>query len=426
MRRIVPLYIASSTSILCACAPTPEIIGRFEHATCRDGDGPATSCRDRIVEPEVSVTLEPPGPSPDKSRGGVDLTNDRAQSNYISVMGKFSTTADEFRTNLAAPIAPASEAGVKDIRAIGGKIVVTLTPKPLTLAPGDRLDYVTVVIKPINLNLVAWSVAPTVYFTPNLGSETLVQQRGAKVGATFPLPPANLTAEISSQSTRTEAKSYTPQVMLLTPIVGSDGTIRFDREGAEGMQLFGNFKFDVAWLPVAALTAAYDVFSAKAYADKEGEPLEPSKIELKMQRTLAPRGLGNLEAMVQVIYKVRHILSGAETLTEADDNIELIDDSTDEEKVVLAFDQRFHRPVYGLGTSQHPTLYVRPKGYPTALPMCFASFEEAEKLLRYLGVRFSSRIGSADIGFTVPPEADFEKLTPAQANQLKVLPNCQP
>jgi len=411
-------------SLSIAACTTPEIVGRYENASCG-----GVSCNTIVPEADVRAVLAPPAAAQaavaSKEKTCADFP-DRAAAECVAEVREESKSLAEFFANLGTPLGPRGGAAVKDARAIPGTLSILVEWTGNAFNPADRLVETIVEIRQENVGIQSWTPAETAYAEINAGTVQGTSQSGGKL--TFGMPasaavPFSIGAEASAQNSQVETLAIAPRYEKLTPFVDIDDVIMIKREGGFGLNLTGVTLLPLVLTPKLQNLAAFDLFSIKKYKDDKGKWLKPEKLEISAQRILAPRGLGDINAKVTLKYKLRHIVSGDETYQERDDRVDYRT-VTKTKEITLFPKSKTAVTTFGLfGGPEGTAVFVNRPGYD-GVALCFDSYENAERLLEYLRVGAGTqpgRLGSATIGFT-----GAGPLNPKGVETLSVRPGCLP
>jgi hypothetical protein len=169
---------------------------------------------------------------------------------------------------------------------------------------------------------------------------------------------------------------------------------------------------------------------------KDGKWVPPDKLDLKANfvhavtipvdsATKMPK---DLTAKMTLIYTVRHITSGDETVEEKDDTVRELTIINEPVIAVLVPGLQVSPPSYALWDNESlgtPVSVDRPTSSRTAF-LCFDSYEAANKLLAYIqrGNRVSPQmLGAATLGFS-DKDGVFTPLKPADVDRLTVAWGC--
>jgi len=438
-------------AILAGCTHT-VVVGRYANAICDSPSAKAVPCHDVIPAADVSVVTiatptassGPTGVSGNATSASataeptplVSATNfpDHALAEYIKVLAdpKFSPTAESLRQNIAAALKAGPTVTVDDRTVLHRNMIVTVTKDPLKFNPADRIEATAVFIEPLDgVTFTSWDTAVTLYTTINAGTIQLTQTQNSGQTLTAGTPSgAPITGSLGLTAgqgeTRVENFNATSQVENLTVSV-IDGKLRIRRQGGSGIDLTGNTIIKVD-LTVPSTRAAFKpVFSISGdYQDKDQKWVLPEKLNLKADIVYVATKPENIAAKMTLIYTVRHITSGDETIEEKDDTVQELTFVNEPVISVLVPGRQVSPPSYALwglekdGRGPVPVYIARPTSSRNA-PLCFNSYEAANDLLAYIQHGNQARpeiLGPATLGFGLL--SGFTPLQPQDVQQLFV------
>jgi hypothetical protein len=454
------LWLAAGVTLLAGCNQD-QVVGRYRSAVC-EGPGVAPEpCNQVIPDADVSIvtiptaagsTTAPPAAgnaaAPSANSAPSPLTSatnfpDHALAEYIHVLAdpRLSAKATALRQNLAASLKSDSTdeaavpAAVDDQTVLHRTLTVTVSKDPLRFNPADRIEAAEVAIDPLNgAKFTAWDTAATLYTTINAGSIQLTQARNTGQSLTVGTPTsapiaASLGLTASQANTRVETFNAASQVDNLTVSVFPDGHMRIRRQGGVGIDLTGNTIVKVD-LRVPDTAASYiSLFSVSSnYQDAKGQWVAPAS--LKWKESVAHRPIADdLFADVSLIYTIRHIVQGDDTVEEKDDVVHEITMKNPSQRLLLVPGAQVAAPVYSIWTKGRDgtVVYISRPTATQAAPFCLGSYDAAQTLLAYLqhgNPTHPQVLGNATLGFSHLGPGAITPLTPATVADLTVRPEC--
>jgi hypothetical protein len=473
------LAILAGAAILVAGCTEDKVVGRYKTADCVDINRDSKPCHD--VEPRADVaviTIATPGgaavaPSatapaaPAASAAaatasasaspanGLSLP-ERALATYIAALANptVAKSADTLRKNIAAPFEAEGPATIDDRTIFHRTMIVTVARDPNFFNPADRIEAVDVTIRPDNAVIRSWDSAATIYSTINAGTVQLTGTQSGTGSASVAAPSgapiaASLSGSFTQSESRVENYTATQQAESLTISLRNNdtylwdannrNTLRIHRQGGIGVDLTGNIivKVDIVLpedpgnSPDPIRISRRRLFSVKGdYVDKKGQWAKPDSLTLDPQLVLVAKHVNPktkptpITATVTLIYTLRHILSGDDTLEEKDDHVAEKTLRVDTTKVVLVPGGEASPRAYSIVANHGngATLLVQRPDAPGSEYLCFGSYDAANDLVTYLrkaGAAHAEILGKARLGFsTIDP---IHNLAPLQAADLKGL-----
>jgi hypothetical protein len=420
-----------------AAACSPQVVGRYQEATCFDRTGDPNSpippqgiaCHDviPIAEAHAIMVRATPAISSAGTKSGTDLP-ERALASYITALSdkRFSRDAAGLGKNIASPLTgPNDQTPLKDETLISGTLAITVS-KVGEFNPADRLESLEVRITPINARVETWTAAQSVYSTITPGSITASLTRSAEldVASQSTTAPVAVTGKASVSSTESQTLNVNQRIEDVRPFVDPDGSIRVVRQGGFGVDLTGNVLVVVALRVNPGKTAFPILFSVSGGTS--------GPIGLKEQPTRMPRGTGPIKADVQLTYVLRHIISGDERYEDARQDVQMITyrNTSKQDLVPAVFVEKLtfgmQAPEAESKINPQPGTFVFASRVGRTIPLCFESFEAAQQVLDDLIKKPRNQIGAYKLGFPIPPSATFQDLDPALIHDLHIAPGCQP
>ena len=356
---------------------------------------------------------------------------ERAEAAYITELGKYSKTAEDLLTSVAAPIKSGEDGSSADNRTVFHRTIIVSVRKEGGFNPEDRLEATDVVIRPHGARFDSWDTLATAYTTINAGTVQLTQARGATENLTVGAPTGapisgSLSFGGSQTDTRVENISALNQVESVTASVEENGTLlRIHRQGGYGIDLTGNsiIKADMTYTgnPPDASNPVFSYLFSRPKTYKNGKPLPLAKVELASKPVFAPQPGTEVQADIYLTYTMRHVVSGGKTYEEKDDTIADETFGPIWKTVTLIPAREASPPAFGLhiisGPNKDFVVEVQADGR-NATGLCFASYTDALDFLAYwnqVQLVKSGRLKNAQLGVYRPdhtdPTAHFVPLT---------------
>lgn len=403
MRSALPLAALLMSGCGAFGNPKPVIENRF---AALDPAGMADRDAVRISVTTTAVT-EP--------AGGVPLValGDRAQAALIvATNGK-----PPAKVGRPKPDAPGA---IEIVDEVTRHFDVTIRPTDF-LPPGDRVDGIRVSLEvaPVHAatwRIAGWSQASNGQKTIELGKLTDVSESkfsastGLKI-AGF-LPDATISGESSRSATREATLRDTTD---FDAGVDEDGRAWLDESGGWRENLAHNLAMDATVVARAGIgSTPRHYVSASDLRGEDGSPVPAGKVRLADVTFYEPPGSDQpICGVARLVYRIRHIVTGAATLTESDDRISF---RTGSHTAGFLLSVAPYRPLYALAAGGHFLAY-RPTGGATAA-LRFASLEEATAFRNWLRAIAGTRaVANATIGIAAASGA----LRPVAAAELAVL-----
>jgi hypothetical protein len=481
-----PLFaVLGVATVLLAGCTKDEVVGRYQSAACvvdiddAHIDRASKPCREVVPRAEVAVvTIPTPGgaavtlsatvpaaptasaapataSAPASPANGLSLP-ERAMATYIAALANpnVAKAADALRKNIAAPFEAAGPATMDDETIFHRTMVVTVARDPLYFNPADRIEAVDVAIKPDNAIIRSWDAAATIYSTINAGTVQLTGTASGTGSASVGTPAAapvvgSLSGSFTQSQSRVENYTAAQQAESLTISLRNNdtylwdkanrNTLRIHRQGGIGIDLTGNIivKVDIVLpedpgsSPVPIRISRRWLFSVKGdYFDKNGRWTKPTSLALDPRLVLVAKHVDPatrptpVTATVTLIYTLRHILSGDDTLEEKDDRVTDKTMRVETPGVILIPGGEVSPRAYSVIANYAkgaPLMIQRPDA-PGLEALCFGSYDAANDLVTYLrksGAAKPDVFGTARLGFSTIDSA--HPLAPLQAADLRGL-----
>ena len=426
------------------------LVGRYQEAICQEPNSKPTPCHYLVPKAEVSVvTLKTPAAAQQGGSGAPNLP-ERALAAYIQALAepKMSPSAAALRQNLAAPLKGSESSkgppSVADRTLFQRTIIVTVAKAP-PFNPADRLEATDVQIDMHSKDATfrSWDNAATAYTTINAGTLQVTSTRNFETSLSLGAPTGSPIVASGAEKavvgkTRVENYTATSQVDNLTISVANKRSdnhniseLRIRRQGGVGVDLTGNtiIKVEMA-LGDALIEKNKPVFSISGSYRKKNKWVSPEKLTLKPRFINVGVSTHDIDATVHLIYTVRHIVSGDNTLEDEDDRVreETITAEPINDVTLIPADE-VAPPSLGLWLGppgKDFPVFVQGPEFSRAFALCFDSYEEADQLLAYLRKGNRTRpevLGDARLGI-IPPPVIFKQLQPQNVDQLSVRADC--
>lgn len=365
---------------------------------------------------------------------------ERAQAAAIKAIGSNpKTSTKDLLTAMGSPIGKKEKGGGDADRSVFKKRVVLAIVSLTTTAPADRLTFAKLSLvfpelsqddslrTPQNktqATFVSWDKFATKYQTVDLGSLSYTQSRELDLKVAGQAPQGG-GGEIDSKT----ANSLQEQLKLsqrYTTITGSLTPEEADlvQQGAPGIDLAGNIAVDMT-IKLPAEKDAYtitDFGELFAEGDKPSDPVKPAdpgKLKVVSRSiTAAKNQCRAVTANLTLDYVLRHVVSGAETITESDDVVEFRKGTLHAAPVTLVEADELKVPTWNLRLNGRILSLERlpgPGGKLKSEPITFDSYTNATDFLLWLTKTKPHGIGGRALIF--PPDRPFN---PDDSGQLLV------
>jgi hypothetical protein len=484
-------FLVTGCTTFITQAASDKVIGRYQTDQCTaEVDGQRTgACRDTMPTASVSVITiatpgggsvaptEPPAPGaaaapapasttaasgPSSPPTGLNLS-DRGQAAYLNLLAdpKKVKSMAALRKSFAAAIQTDTPEVPQDLTVFHRTMIVVVARDPKLFNPADRLEDVDVLIRPTNAVIQSWDTAATLYSTINAGSVALTGTQTANVGATIGTPAtapvsASITGGYSQGLSRVETLNANEQTESLTislknndaynipdcvsgPICPSANVLRIHRQGGIGVDLTGSIvlKIDVALPATPSGTPLMEIEPRRTftidgdYFDKKGNPVKAASLTIKPHLMLMAHAAGSpaIVGNVDLVYTLRHVTNGDDTLEEKDDVVTERTVTVPEAPIVLIPASEVDPRLYSIHSAKDAQMMVQRRQGAGPEPFCFKSLNDANDLVTYLQHAKSphpERIGRDWVGFsTLDLRGRLQMLSPADVDNLYVIGECK-
>lgn len=427
--RLVGCVTVSAVSLAgCITPAPPPVIGLYRTAKCE------TTFKGGCDETTAAVGVASTVPAADAPTSPASQFVERAEAEYIRALSdpRLSKDAKALRANLVSPLKTAS--APLDHRHLTRNLTVTTT-KAGGFSADDRLQQTEVLLtlQDPGSHFVSWDNATSIYNVINAGTLQVVATNGGEtdlsVGAPTGAPvAASLGQKFTYGTTSTQSANGTYQAESLTITIEENGrTLRIFRQGGPGVDLTGNVAVKVGI--ALAGPDKIPLYQIPGLFKDDGKPDDPAHVlPTRSNLDVGPRA--PVLADVKMQYVMRHVdtdrkNTGLGSLAPGTQDVTHRVRETGSTTAVLAPIEEAYPASYGvfLNTGNVPVSIEIP-GLP-AESLCFASYDEAETLQRYLGtVAFKGKLGDAAVGWNTivgQPTA----LTPQELKRLEVRSDCE-
>jgi hypothetical protein len=336
----MPTSTRWATAITLSLASTVALVGCGTTLKRYTAAIPVTLDSSHVTVSAFSLPLPPQDPK--------TLLNlaERGQASAVAALASRTNTVPDFLAGLATPLeTPAPLPFAIDRRKVRRRIVLSVRHQQLTLADRVLSLRVTITVDSPGARFLALDKLTTRYETADLGKVTTTNQAGftGSLGVTRTTESANggdkTTVAAAPSLGLSASRTVAEEVLLKQRYIGASGelsesTATILLEGVPGIDLSGNTLADIDFELPADTTSWRVIAAIEDLVEKDGKVQCPSYATLRYVPVLLPfaRDYG---AHVAVDYIVRHVVSGAETLSEGDDTIQLLQGSASGSDLVL-------------------------------------------------------------------------------------------
>ena len=364
--------------------PKPVIENRF---AALDPEGTAVPGTVRISVSTGDVA-DPPGGIP------IVALSDRAQAALIvATSGK-----PPAKVGRAAPQSP----GAIEMRdEVSRHFDIALRPTAF-LPPGDRIDAIRVALRVAPAYAARWKI--TGWTQANNGTKVIeigkiTDTAESKLSASTGLKIAGFLpdATISGESSRNVAREATLRdTSDFDAAVDNDGSAWLDETGGWRDNLAHSLAMDVTVSALAGVVSVprHHVVTSDLRAE-DGSSVPAAKVQLSNVTFYEPTGSEQpICGVAELTYRVRHIVAGGATTTEADDRISF---RTGTGRTGFLLSPAPYRPLYVLASGGQLLNYVMTGGSPGGLE--FATLEDATAFRNWLqAIKGAGTLSNAKIG----------------------------
>lgn len=358
---------------------------------------------------------------------------ERAQAEAARVLGAKTSNPKDFLANLGGAIGKKQQKGANDDRSIFKKRIVFAIENLANTSPADRFTFAKITLtfpdkpgggeKP---RFLSWDKFATQYQTVDLASLSYTQnsELDFKVTAKPPQIRELTGLELDTKNTRALQEQLTLRQRFIT-ITGSLSASKAQliQQGAPGIDLAGNVSIDLTF-SVPSEKALFTITDFGELFDEKDNPTDPQKLSVTDRIITAPSDrCHNVTADVALDYVFRHVVSGAETLVESDDEVELRKGTTAPPvTVTILRAAELTVPTWTLRLGGQVLDIERLPGVGGALPqpIVFDTFEQARSFLVWLNKAKTAQISGRSLSLaSLPKDTPFD---PKSAGQLMIIP----
>lgn len=321
-----------------------------------------------------------------------------AQASYVRAMADRTSTEEELRRALAAPLgAPARTDGLDRTR-FRRRLVISVERLDPGARPDEALAPVTRILRlrtTIGLaadraRFTSWDRFVTRYDTVELGTMEFTRSSGLELEAGL-VPGAGL-REAGPVDVGASAGAGLSESLGLRRRAVSNGILRPDsmvllQEGTPGADLEGNsvVEMELRVTPVVAST----VHRVSGLFDDRGRPRPADSVRLAALPLIGPEEAVDVTAELRAEALVRTVRRGGgeDTRVEADDRVRLLRDVGEASRVLLVPARELRTSVWEVTTSDCEILQIeRPGAKPGSVPAAlhFVEGADARRFLRWL------------------------------------------
>ena len=365
---------------------------------------------------------------------------ERAQAAAIKAIGANpKTSTKDLLSAMGSPIGKKEHKTGDEDRSVFKKRVVLALVSLTTTAPADRFmsaklslvfpdlpadDVLRVDENKTQAQFVSWDKFATQYQTVDLGSLSYTQNRELDLKLTAQAPHG-AGGEVDSK-TANALQEQTKLSQRYTTITGSLTPKEADliQQGAPGIDLAGNVSVDMT-IKVPANKDAYtitDFGELFAEGDKPTDPVtptDPAKLKVSSHSITAPQDpCRDITANLTLNYVLRHVVAGADTITESDDVVEFRIGTLPPVSVALVAADELKVPTWNLRLNSRVLSIERVPGAEGNLktqPVTFDSYDKAKEFLLWLIKTKPHAIDGRRLMF--PPDRPFN---PDDCGQLLI------
>jgi hypothetical protein len=406
LRKVGACLTLIAVSSLAACAPA--ITKRYR--TVAGTLGPAV-----VTVSGSTFAIDPAGP-----KTIFDLGAEGQAALVEAVAAKVEDPASLTGT-IAAPIARPPSSGIHDLTTLSRRVVLSINAKHDGLA--DRLDYCAVTLRMAAggaARFKTWNQLTTRFESIDLGKMNFTQKGTLSAGLEGTAPGST---EISKATLgATAERSLAEEVILRQRYVASSGVLtdteaKVIQQGAVGLDLVGNIVVD---LTVTARASRLErLYRVENLFAKNGTPNEPGVVRLVRRIIRVPEQItGGWTAQLDAEFRRRIVAFGADTISEADDDVTYQSGIQAGDPVTLATEDELRVSRWLLMTSRDEVLHVQEPDGPMVLQ--FDSFDGARDFLVWLIASNASQVGGRPLGFA-GVSGKPELVTPTAEGRWKAL-----
>lgn len=387
-------------TLLGGCSTQPELVKRYAKSVPM----PDSTCKWASVS---AFSLPPEKPKP----LNVASLQDHGQSAFLDELGKKTKDPASFVRLAASSLTPpASTALSEDRTRLRRRVAISVVNN--SPSPADRLSYAQITLalpKNGSARFVGWDKLQTEYGQVDLAkvssTQKLTQSITGKIGA----PAGPVAGELSSSASRETALAE--EVTLRQRYVTLSGALhpwnaQIIQQSVSGIDLTGNtiveldLKLDEDPKYSPATVAEFSQLK-----DDNGRPNKPGSVAVAFKEVHIPKIPGTVEnpepvvAKAMLAYRLRKVVKGMETITESDDDVELLTASHcggEKFDLVSADDLRFSTWEISTSDWKKILIYGDPSGAGGAVDL--ETLEAATEFLSWLEESGPKQIGTWKVG----------------------------
>jgi hypothetical protein len=341
---------------------------------------------------DIFTTVLPPNSvGKDNSKTIFDLTSEGQKAYIKAISEKSRDDVDKFTALMNKKYLADDDGDANTENLLIRKIhlVFSVTEKedyskiPLVLSLGDRIEYLKIYLKldpTSNLKFTNWDKFNTQYGEFNIGSRSFTNTKDININPSIPFTGGaggSLSfGSLDNKKEFVESDSLKRRFILLNGILQEDnftieqvGNSNIDLTGNSSIDLTLNLKSDNTGKDIDQRFVVKNLKSKTAFSD-------PKDVKISRVLIYYPQLSNDLSATITCNYALRHIIKGADTYGENDDDIQYYYGSFTKQ-IILIKKQEVRPGKFGLETNrQH--LFLKNVITNSPEEISFASFQEAE------------------------------------------------
>ena len=322
MTVLVRVIAACVTLSLAACAPTPQILKRYDTAAFPE----------KTHQPTLSVsTFTVEAPDPPSTAPKLSTLSDRGQAAFIEAAAAKADKIGDLKAAITKPFASPEDKPFDTSRLTFTKRLV-ITLRKDAFRPADRLSEATVTITmPPRVRVLAWERLENDYVKVDQGELSLQQGNKFDVSTGITIPGASFLKPIDVSAEKTNTLGEKQQ--LVTSFIRfagelTDHTIKLYQQADTQIDIGGTVAANLKLTFEGASGDApsdwikqQDVFAFKDIM-KDNKPAAPNGIEVSKTTVRYANCKGGISPLsAQVDYTVRVVEQGDATINEGDDAV---------------------------------------------------------------------------------------------------------
>jgi hypothetical protein len=323
---------------------------------------------------------------------------DRTGASYFRELGRFSKSSAEFIQLAGKPLGAAG--GRIDTTSFSRTLVITVSRPRLRV--GDRLVRTRIVVTPENFRFSNYTIAATAYSTVNIDSINTSKTTafGAELDPTFAgglVGAGKLSA--SSSRTVTDAAQVSQQIEQLTVAIEGQSLVIY-RESERGLDLTGATLIKLSLQvkdPADSGEVDHQYLVSGQSLFNDDKALTQDKASISISEAAITRPV-DFKALATLEYVSRHIVSGADTYQESDDEVQFLTSPNPPPKqefpLILAREMALPRwTVYSRDMSN--VFYVGSR--VGSRQLVFSDYEAAQQFAHWLSLTRAVAIGNNEL-----------------------------